>query len=981
MDHLPWPDNVSVPPLEIPFICGEILELNAEEFLDYPIDMGWSTHNEPFQWINSSPDVVSRRAQSWLFFGLLQVLTGNRVDPQEYIVPSQRLGNRVISTRLLPKHCSEWVRLVNANHGWSNGELLTRDYLRTTWNGVYLKAKLHFEVLNSHLAYETNPTLLLIAESIPILLQTMQRVAHEISLFHEEGLSMCDIDLQPSSSPLRRMLDLGWCAAQAGNIYRFYSPAVNHYLSGLPRHHLNNHDNGCTWNQCVANNVNEDSYETQHTREACSCPSVGPDPLQIAGLIEDDRIPLVSLRVVAGKPELNLIAAERKTKYVSISHVWAGGLGNFKQNKLPSCQLLRLYRLLDDLNNFRPPEPKFRWFERPPWLESGIRIWTSFGDAGRSVYALASGVIDRAFRGYTSQPDLCQPIEVYFWMDTLCIPVLPEHRPLRIKAINNMSLIYTAAERCLVLDPELQQIHMNNLSPIQINAHVLCCTWQTRSWTFQEARLSRAWFALFADGFYNPNSQENALLHRRIYGHWNIVKSDAHNLASEVISWYTDMPAMRQTDIIANQSSRIIHDDFYNFICIWNHLVSRSTSKMEDVNGILANTLDLNAAEVINLPPEQRMKAIFNSQDKLPAGLVFNDARKVPDPYSRWVPLYPEDDVRLSEFLYGTLTRSNTGFYLDNIKGNPVGFLVDPSVPRHRKIRLLDSSDYTIPPLWIRFNTKRDDFPFDCEAPSSEHNKTLAVVYLVGDLRKSLEDQGVGRSPQGARFALKRKEGKTLHLVWEHSFHYNHQRVRQFRESADVYATVKATRTEEGAVFHVECKRDEWPILKKSRDSTSSLTSHGLHYYLSFGMVWLFAVWTPFYYLGMRTRHLVIPTAAFVGRFCFAYREFWDMVGEVNEHAYKSWIKTFDETGSFRTNDDDSYRKGQVEIEQKDIVALGLAMGILALAVLGDGMGYLVWIAMALVVERGGLWLLRWVWRRTRVKGWVKGFLKRRRWW
>ncbi len=149
-------------------------------------------------------------------------------------------------------------------------------------------------------------------------------------------------------------------------------------------------------------------------------------------------------------------------------------------------------------------------------------------------------------------------------------------------------------------------------------------------------------------------------------------------------------------------------------------------------------------------------------------------------------------------------------------------------------------------------------------------------------------------------------------------------------------------------------------------------------------MTYLFLIWTPFYYLSTlltRPHNIFLPTVFLIGRFGFAILELKELHEVVNEHAYKSWVKTFDETDSYRKKDNHKNRKRQVGIEQKDIVAVGLALGILALAVLGKGMGYLIWIALALVVERGGLLLLRWVWRRTRVKGWVKGFLKRRRWW
>ncbi|KAL8855835.1 MAG: hypothetical protein Q9178_007550 [Gyalolechia marmorata] len=988
MNHLPWPN---VPPVEVPYICDEIPVVDGGNFLDYPIESGWSTAEDPFQWIRCSHTILAKRAQSWLFFGLLQVLIGRQIDKQEYTAPATSSDSNewVISTRLLAIHCSELVQSINDAHRANTRQLPSRNSLLAAWRRVFPAAKLHSEVLYSHSVWE-DPALMLITSPIPILLEKMQRVANEIFLFHGDDCpALCRMGLHPSFSPLCRMLDSQWCPAQAGNIFQLYGPSMNHYLSGLPRRHLNSHDKGCSREICVANNVNEDSYQTQHTQENCTCQSVGPDPGQIAELIQGNHIPLVRLRVADGRPEVSLVAAEIGTKYVSMSHVWAGGLGNFKENKLPTCQLLRLYGLLSELDNFRPPEPKLApLFQAPPWLDGCLQILAPIRRDCQKLTTRIQSAQDSAFRDSFDQLGRAQSPDVCFWMDTLCVPVRPEDRPLRIKAINDMNLIYAAAERCLVLDPELQQISMKGLSPIQINAHVLCSTWLTRSWTFQEARLSRAWYARFADGFYNPNSQENALLHHRLYADWNVYKSDAHELASLMISWYADMPALRRSDIIANQGSRLIDDEVFSFIAIWNQLVSRSTSKMEDVNIIMANTLDLSAGEVLAMPSEQRMKAIFNTRNRLPAGLMFNDAKKIRDQSSRWVPLYPENS-RLSLGWYGTLTPSATGFFLDNVDGNPVGFMVDPSVPRYEKIRLLDSTDETIAPLWIRFNQESGNFPTNFEALVENENNDddiLAVVYVVGNLRRSLEERMVARGSQGARFALKGKEGKTLHLVYEYSFLYNHQRRNLYRESADLYVTVHAQRTDEDAVFHVDCNRDQWPTLRPRRDTSSEHTSHGLYFYTTAYMVCFFLVWTPFYLASVfyyRPPHLVIPGTVFALRGLIGVMQILRLRHRVSERAYRSWVKTFDETGTFKQSPGtEKYTPFRTWVgEIRTHVLFGLAISIWAIAVLVPAVRYLVWIAMAVVVEACVEWGVHRLWWGTGIKKVVKGWVKRRGWW
>ncbi|KAI4254567.1 MAG: hypothetical protein L6R42_007141 [Xanthoria sp. 1 TBL-2021] len=974
MNHLPWPRNDEIPPLEIPYVCHDVPDFDGLDFLEYPFRCGWSTPEDKFRWIHAPPSVTGKRAQNWLFFGLLQVFLGRWFDKDDFIAQSHQFENGRLDTTLLPLRCSDLVRSVHHDGRASNGAL-SHAALKARWNSAYMEAKLHLEFLDMHMNMETDERLRLVTAPMPILLQSLGRVANEVFWRRDEDSPpMCVADPLPGKLALWQMLDLKWCKAQVRSLYHLYSPFLNHYLSGLPRRHLNSHDRGCSWESCVANNVNEESYKTHHTRESCCCQFIGPDPRRIAELIYENRIPLVKLHMDAGQPKLDIVAAESNTKYASLSHVWAGGLGNFKENKLPTCQLSKLYGQLSELDRFRPPKPKLPLYKVPQWAEKYLQYYSQV----ESAIAKITVMIQLARRRCRSLAGLGEPEAVCFWMDTLCIPVHPDDKPLRMKAINNMNLTYAAAERCLVLDPELQQISMKELTLTQLNAHVLCCTWLTRSWTFQEARLSRAWYAQFEDGLYDPNSQANASLHYHLYSEWNIYKSDAHNLDSEMISWYNNMPAMRQTDIIDSQASRFIHDDLYNFIMIWNHLVSRSTSKKEDVNSILANTLDLSAGQILALPSQQRMKAVFKAQKRLPAGLLFNTANKIDDPSCRWVPWYPEQT--LLSYAYGVLTPTQDGFLFESVgkEGYPVGFLVSPSVPRHQKIRLVDPSDSSNV-MWIKSNQEPKGPATNWKAPSDL--PTIAVMYLIGDLRTSLQQQSVVCRHAGARFAVRRREGRTWHLVYEYSFFYSHMKRWYHDEGEETYHTIHVEeRTDEDAEFHIDSELSTWPLLTYHRDTTSSLTSHGLHFYIIFGMSYLFLVWTPFYYLSLlltHPPHLLLSTTALIVRVIIACFELWHLRDEISEHAYKSWVKTFDETGSFRKHEGMDEKKEDWKIH----LALGLGTGIVAIAALVPGMGYLCWIAMAVVVEPVGLWVVRRVWRRKGIRRLVKGWLKGRGWW
>ncbi|KAI4280821.1 MAG: hypothetical protein L6R35_005819 [Caloplaca aegaea] len=799
MNHLPWPKNGDVPPPEPPYVCEGELDYDGFEYQGFPFRRGWSRPEAKFQWMNCAPTLIAKRAQVWLYFGLLKVFLGRSFRKQDFISLSHHSNSWILNSRTFP---ARFPNLVSSIKNGSIASIIgysSREDLREQWNEAYLEAKLHLEVLNVHMndSSASDEILRLVAAPIAILLQSLQRVAQEIFWLDDDPPAMCGTNQVPAKLSLWMMLDANRCQAQVGTFFQLYSPFLNHYVSGLPCHASQNDHEQCSWDGCVGNNVREASYKTQHVQQMCSCNFIGPDPHQLHHLVRNNAIPLVELNIVSGQPKIKLVPAQLGTRYVTLSHVWAGGLGNFKENRLPICQLLRLYDLLNRLDNFRPSSPEFIvfQFQRAVWFTLAtralLRTWALLSTASMRVWALIAQVV----RGDNSNNEakLCRPM--YFWMDTLCVPVDPQESPLRRKAIGNMALIYAAGQRCLVLDPELQHISMDGLTLTQLNAHVLCSTWLTRSWTFQEAKLSREWCAQFEDGLYNPNCTENAALHRRLQNDWVLHQDDAHSLASEIIGWYHDMPAVRQLSITANQSARLLSDATNSFITVWNHLVSRSTSKMEDVHGIMANTLDLSAVEILALPVQERMKAILRTQESLPAALIYNSAPKINDTRCRWVPLYPHETY-FSD-LYGVLIPSTNGFLLDKSRGNPVGFLVDPSVPRFEKICLAESCGSS--PLWITFLAEPDGPPVSFEAPGD----TLKVCYVVGHLEKSTKYQDLGRRSAGARFALRKVEGKTLRLVYEYSFLYSHQPRKHF-ESRETFETISAERTDADAEFCVE---------------------------------------------------------------------------------------------------------------------------------------------------------------------------------
>lgn len=125
---------------------------------------------------------------------------------------------------------------------------------------------------------------------------------------------------------------------------------------------------------------------------------------------------------------------------------------------------------------------------------------------------------------------------------------------------------------------------------------------------------------------------------------------------------------------------------------------------------------------------------------------------------------------------------------------------------------------------------------------------------------------------------------------------------------------------------------------------------------------------------------LLFPSIFLVLRAALGYFEILQKQRRVSERAYKAWVKTFDESGCLKKKRRRENGRG-FEIGMRGKVNLAAGIVFWVLAVLGDGLGYLRWIGLGILVEMGVTWSLRLLWEKTRVKGWIKGSLKRRRWW
>ena len=94
MDHLPYPDNATWPPIKIPYLCADVERYDGLDFVGFPSRMGWTDWS-----LWSSREIA--RIQSWLYFGLLAELFGSSFDENHFIKNSTD-GKSYITTCTLP---------------------------------------------------------------------------------------------------------------------------------------------------------------------------------------------------------------------------------------------------------------------------------------------------------------------------------------------------------------------------------------------------------------------------------------------------------------------------------------------------------------------------------------------------------------------------------------------------------------------------------------------------------------------------------------------------------------------------------------------------------------------------------------------------------------------------------------------------------------------------------------------------------------
>ena len=426
----------------------------------------------------------------------------------------------------------------------------------------------------------------------------------------------------------------------------------------------------CDISHCLAYQTDDATYLPQHTSKTCTCDMIplgaaqkhqltqnvkqfedsteyAPMVTWVEGEIQISRLGLKKANKTAlGKDRAGFLTS-KNARCVAISHVWANGMGNTRENEMHECQLGRLQVLANKLY------PSKYW-----------------------------------------------PIP--FWIDTLCVPVFD--KDVRKLAIGQMEWVYKSATKVLVMDSSLLSKSSSTMSEEEISARILSSSWARRLWTAQEGAWDSRVFYQFADTVHNYQALESSLQRtrglptrqleipsshplRKIIQETKQKKASTEN--SEQRSFEPLSPCWNGTSLFFNEMSldkgRLWSGEKKGrsgrFIAVMRVIQSRTISKLADEPLVVASLLRRdpgNIMKIVKAAPADRYREIFTGAagiHQFPTQLVFMN-----------VPRYQEDGSRClpTTMLSQAAPQMETAF-----RHSEEGFLVSPLEPEKGiKIRL-----------------------------------------------------------------------------------------------------------------------------------------------------------------------------------------------------------------------------------------------------------------------------------------------------
>ena len=393
-------------------------------------------------------------------------------------------SRKVICTTVLPGLLDEWTVKIQNDPDVSR---------------VLLKARVCIGMVHDALLWAKHPkfprNVSLSIASVAELVETVANQAFaklgitpETQDFHPELLTENSFGNWGVEDFAVDMTRNGWCPYEATTeLAKSTCLAYNFFCSRITFEDSARNHQVCTAEACQASLVTFKKADGPcHRLPGCACSTVAiqdADKAAMSEMLINGRIALVRIHDKKDNKDkvadLEVIPESLKGTHVAISHVWADGLGNKRDNVLQHCQIWYLQRVLQDL---------------------------------REKTSKSSSDIDPSF-----------------WIDTLCCPI--QDMAAKKQAIRLMRKIYSRASQVLVLDAELERLRESDIDELELSARIFSSGWMRRLWTLQEGALAEELWIQLADGPINLS-----VLHEKVCATYHLSRMSKRPLAAELLS-------------------------------------------------------------------------------------------------------------------------------------------------------------------------------------------------------------------------------------------------------------------------------------------------------------------------------------------------------------------------------------------------------------------------------------------------------------
>lgn len=274
---------------------------------------------------------------------------------------------------------------------------------------------------------------------------------------------------------------------------------------------------------------------------------------------------------------------------ILIAESWSDGLGNDDiTNSLPTCQLSRIQRLVNNLYAENNPSSDYDYVPT--------------GRLGNEL--------------------------IPFWIDTLCVPVGDGKE--RKDAIKMMAEIYRRADKVLVLDSFILSLPCS-ADVVEKYLRIHLSKWHHRLWTMQEGQLASNLFFQFdggAESFSDMSYNERLRLNVCDPA---ILSSPLQLLCTTELDAFYRYFEQARPDYGANITTRMRSCAKY--------LRSRQTSRYSDEPVCIANILGLASEEILKVKdPIERMATFYELVRDFDPRIIFHEHPRLPLEGFGWAP-------------------------------------------------------------------------------------------------------------------------------------------------------------------------------------------------------------------------------------------------------------------------------------------------------------------------------------------------------